>query len=174
MSSGVGATCPLLGHRVLKTERAQQVLTDFIPVGAGRGARECLQQVGCVEGVLCSANIDCELITHMSAIVKAGIRAKPRVCWRQCKNSSFQCYRVGETRGGPPLRVGFPSLGLYLQPLPLSKPQVRWAPVASGRPPPSLPCTSLPCSEPVLLREGRHRDRGALKQLQLITKHRIR
>lgn len=108
MSSGVGATCPLLGHRVLKTERAQQVLTDFIPVGAGRGARECLQQVGCVEGVLCSANIDCELITHMSAIVKAGIRAKPRVCWRQCKNSSFQCYRVGETRGGPPLRVGFP------------------------------------------------------------------
>lgn len=47
-------------------------------------------------------------LLHMSAVVKAGIRAKPRVCWRQCKNSSFQCYRVGEIRGGPHSGSGFP------------------------------------------------------------------
>ena len=41
----VGVTFPLLGHRVLNTERGQQVLTDFIPEGAGRGGRVCLQQV---------------------------------------------------------------------------------------------------------------------------------
>ena len=107
----VGVTSPLLGHRVLNTERGQQVLTDFIPEGAGRGGRVCLQQVECVEGVLCSANIDCELITHMSAIVKAGIRAKPRVRWRQCKNSSFQCYRVVGIRGSAPIQGGLPREG---------------------------------------------------------------
>lgn len=96
---------------VLNIERAQQVLTDFIPVGAGRGGRVCLQQVECMEGVLCSANIDCELITHVSAIVKAGIRAKPRVRWRRCKNSSFRCCRVVVIQGRAPTQGGLPREG---------------------------------------------------------------
>lgn len=77
---------PCLGIE-FETERAQQVLTDFIPSGSWERWQGMSSAGGCVEGGSCSANIDCELITHMSAVVKAGIRSKPRVCWRQCKTA---------------------------------------------------------------------------------------